>query len=119
MRVVISKFKDNSDIYNVQRELEQLIDAFKKCKRSKFKTESMKTLMAIKKEVDKNVKKEWKEFVGKDQKLVPCSSCDGKGYNFKYVGISCGDAMNASPYTNIRCTNCNGDGQILTRKVKA
>lgn len=116
---MISAFKDKSDTCSVQRELNHLINALKRCGKSEFKTESMKTLRAMKKEVDKQVKSEWKEFVGKDRVLVPCSSCQGEGYKRKYVGISCGDEVGASPYTHVRCERCDGDGEILKKKAKS
>jgi len=114
---MISKFKDKNKMCSVQNELQHLIGAFKRCDKSAFKTESLKELKEMKKEVDKQVKKEWKEFVGKDRVLVPCSSCQGDGYKLKYVGLGCGDSMDASPYGRNRCKNCDGDGMILIRKI--
>jgi len=114
---MIFKFKDKNRMCSVQNELEHLIGAFKRCNKSVFKTESIKNLKEMKKEVDKQVKKEWKEFIGKDRVLVSCSSCQGNGYSLKYVGLGCGDSRDDSPYVHRRCSNCDGDGKILTRKI--
>ena len=94
-----------------------MIEQLKKCDRSPLKTELLKSAKEMKKKVDKEVKEDWKKFVGKDRVLVNCPSCNGDGYTLKYVGISCGDAMNASPYNHVRCKKCNGDKKILMQKV--
>jgi len=114
---MISKFKVNNKMCSVANELWQLIDALKKCEKSPFVTDSLKTLTKMKKTVDKQLKNEWKEFVGKNRVLVSCSACQGDGYKSKYVGICCGDEVGESPYTRVRCSTCDGDGKVLIAKA--
>jgi len=59
---------------------------------------------------------EYKEYLG-DRVTVKCHKCSGSGYVSKYVGISCGDSMNASPYTKVLCSVCKGEGIVLADRV--
>jgi len=114
---MIREFRNQNKMNSVQCELNQMIAQLKECDKSSLRTELMKSAKEMKKKVDKEVKESWKNFVGKDRVLVNCPTCNGDGYTLKYVGISCGDAMGASPYTHVRCSNCKGDRRVLVQKA--
>jgi hypothetical protein len=63
----------------------------------------------LKKELEK-AKNRLKKL--KKCKAMECSSCGGKGYTLRYVGLSCCDGPNESPYAHDTCTVCHGQGYL-------